>query len=105
MSNIKHKPIIKKGKEKLISWVRRNKLIVTPNTFTKIFDIPRIENPDFDFPNVGMPDLPTISRKMLLVDHTWDGEVECNKTHLNISTSFYSFFLVILYCLLSALLL
>ena len=79
MSNIKHKSVIKKEKEKLISWVRQTKLIVTPNTFTKIFDIPQIENPDFDFPNLVMPDSPTISREMLLANDTWNGEVECNK--------------------------
>ena len=75
MSNIKHKLVIKKGKEKLISWVRGKKLIMTPNTFTKKFYISRIENPDFNFPDVGMLDLPTISWEMLLAYDTWDGEV------------------------------
>ena len=58
------------------------KLIVTPDTFAKIFDIPRVENPDFAFSNVRMPDLPTISREMLLAGDTWNGEVQCNNTRL-----------------------
>ena len=82
MSNIKQKPVVEKGKEKIISWVKSKKLIVTLDTFAKIFNIPQIENPDFDFPDVEMPDLPTISQEMLLEDDTWDGEVQCNKTRL-----------------------
>ena len=70
MSNIKHKPVIEKGKEKIISWVRGKKLIMTLDTFAKIFDIPRVENSNFIFPNVRLPDLPTISREMLLAGDT-----------------------------------
>ena len=44
------------------------KLRVTPNTFAEIFEFLRIENPEFEFHNVGMPDLPTISRELLLGD-------------------------------------
>ena len=70
MSNIRHKPVIEKGKEKMVSWVRGTKLIVTPNTFADIFGIPRVENPDFAFPDVGQPDLATISRELLLEGDT-----------------------------------
>ncbi|GFY87682.1 hypothetical protein Acr_05g0013210 [Actinidia rufa] len=61
MSNIKHRPVTQKGKERMISWVKGKKLRVTPNTFAEIFEIPRVENPEFEFLDVGMPDLPTIS--------------------------------------------
>ena len=64
MSKIKHKSIIEKGKEKMISWVRGKKLVVTPNTFTKIFDIPWDENLDFSIPDVGMPNLSAISSRI-----------------------------------------
>ena len=47
MDNIKHRPMTEKGKERLISWVRGNKLRVTPDTFAEIFDISRVENPEF----------------------------------------------------------
>ncbi|GFY97576.1 hypothetical protein Acr_12g0001170 [Actinidia rufa] len=46
--------VIEKGKEKMISWVRGKKVVVTPNTFAEIFDIPHVENPDFAFPDVRM---------------------------------------------------
>ncbi|GFS36593.1 hypothetical protein Acr_00g0046860 [Actinidia rufa] len=57
MANIKHEPETEQGKEKLCSWVRGKKLKVTPDTFAEIFEIPREENPEFVFLNVGMPDL------------------------------------------------
>ena len=60
MANIKHRPVTEKGKERLVSWVRGKKLKVTPNTFAKIFQIPREENPEFEFPDIGMPDLATV---------------------------------------------
>ena len=47
MSNIKHKPVIEKEKEKMISWVRGKKVVMTPNIFAEIFNIPRVENLDF----------------------------------------------------------
>ncbi|GFS44283.1 argonaute family protein [Actinidia rufa] len=60
MANIKHESETEQGKEKLCSWVRGKKLKVTPDTFAEIFEIPREENPEFAFPNVGMPDLAAI---------------------------------------------
>ena len=66
MENIKHRPVTEKGREKLISWVRGKKLKVTPNTFAEIFGIPQKENPNFKFSDIGMPDLATISHKLLL---------------------------------------
>ncbi|GFY90890.1 hypothetical protein Acr_07g0010860 [Actinidia rufa] len=82
MANIKHEPETEQGKEKLCSWVRRKKIKVTPNTFADIFEIPREENPEFAFPNVGMPDLAVVSQELLLEGDEWDGEVQCNKTRL-----------------------
>ena len=61
-SILKHRPMIEKEKEMMISWVRGKKLRVTSDSFAEIFDIPRVENPEFEFPTVGMPNLPTISR-------------------------------------------
>ncbi|GFZ14665.1 hypothetical protein Acr_24g0008550 [Actinidia rufa] len=82
MANIKHEPETEQGKEKLCSWVRGKKLTVTPDTFAEIFEIPREKNPEFAFPNVGMPDLAVVSQELLLEGDEWDGEVQCNKTHL-----------------------
>ncbi|GFS38834.1 hypothetical protein Acr_00g0059720 [Actinidia rufa] len=80
MSNIKHKPVTKKGKERMIRWVMGKKLRVTPDTFAKIFEIPRVENSGFKFSNVGIP--PTIYHELLLGDDNWDGEMQCKKTRL-----------------------
>ncbi|GFS44270.1 hypothetical protein Acr_00g0089480 [Actinidia rufa] len=82
MANIKHEPETEQGKEKLCSWVREKKIKVTPDTFADIFEIPREENPEFAFPNVGMPDLAVVSQELLLEGDEWDGEVQCNKTRL-----------------------
>ncbi|XP_057491360.1 uncharacterized protein LOC130777084 [Actinidia eriantha] len=82
MANIKHEPETEQGKEKLCSWVRRKKLKVTSDTFAKIFEIPREENPEFVFPNVGMLDLVVVSQELLLEGDKWDGEVQYNKTRL-----------------------
>ncbi|GFZ03389.1 hypothetical protein Acr_16g0000130 [Actinidia rufa] len=82
MANIKHEPETEQGEEKLCSWVREKKLKVTPDTFAEIFEIPREENPEFVFPNVGMPDLAVVSQEFLLEGDEWDGEVQCNKIHL-----------------------
>ena len=32
------------GKEKLESWVRGTPIILTPNTFVQIYDVPKVEN-------------------------------------------------------------
>ncbi|GFZ18577.1 transmembrane protein, putative [Actinidia rufa] len=74
MVNIKDNPETEKGKEKLCSWVRGKKLKVTPDTFAEIFEIPREENPDFEFPDVGMSDLAVVSQELLLEGYIWDGE-------------------------------
>ena len=39
---------------------------VTPDTFAKIFKIPKEENPEFEFTDVGMPDLAVVSQELLL---------------------------------------
>ncbi|GFZ14661.1 hypothetical protein Acr_24g0008510 [Actinidia rufa] len=75
MANIKHEPETEQGKEKLCSWVRGKKIKVTPDTFANIFEIPREENPEFAFPNVGMPDLAVVvSQELLMEGDEWDGE-------------------------------
>ncbi|GFS40609.1 hypothetical protein Acr_00g0069520 [Actinidia rufa] len=43
-----------------------------PDTFTEVFGLPRVENLEFEFSDVGM----------LNLDAIWDGEVQCNKAHL-----------------------
>ena len=53
MENIKHNSETEKGKEKLCSWVRGKKLKVTPDTFVEIFEIPREDNSEFEFLNMG----------------------------------------------------
>ena len=73
MTNIKHKPMTEKGKERLISLVRGKKLKVSPDTFTEMIELPCVENPDYEFPDVGMPDLVTISHELLLEGDKWDG--------------------------------
>ena len=55
---------------------------VTLDTFAKIYGISHVENPEFELPDIGMPDLSTISYELLLGDDIWDGEVQCNKTRL-----------------------
>ncbi|GFZ18418.1 hypothetical protein Acr_27g0001570 [Actinidia rufa] len=82
MENIKDNLETEKGKEKLCSWARKKKLKVTPDIFVEIFEIPREENPDFEFSDVGMPNLSAVSQELLLEGDEWDGEVQCNKTRL-----------------------
>ena len=60
MANIKPRPMIKKGKKKLISWIRGKKLRVSPDTFAEIFEIPKVE-----FSDIGMLDLSTVSHELL----------------------------------------
>ncbi|GFY90855.1 hypothetical protein Acr_07g0010510 [Actinidia rufa] len=74
MANIKHTPETEKGKEKLCSWVRDKKLKVTLDTFAKIFEIPREDNPEFEFLDIGMPDLAVVSQELLLEGDEWDDE-------------------------------
>ena len=66
MANIKHRLVIEKGKERLISWVMGQKLKVSLDTFVEIFELPQVRNPGFELPNVGRPDLATISYELLL---------------------------------------
>ncbi|GFS46173.1 hypothetical protein Acr_00g0100590 [Actinidia rufa] len=93
MANIKDDPETKKGKEKLCSWVQEKKFKVTPNTFPEIFEIPREENSDFEFPDVGMPKLAVVLQELLLKGDEWDGKVQCNKTRqvLDFISIFMSF--------------
>ncbi|GFY91218.1 hypothetical protein Acr_07g0014140 [Actinidia rufa] len=42
----------------------------------------KVENPEFEFSDVGMPDLSTISHELLLEGDEWDGEVQCSKMRL-----------------------
>ena len=82
IAHIKHRLVTEKGKERLISWVKGKKLKVSPDTFAEIFELPRVENPDFEFPDVRMPDLATISHELRLEGDEWDGEVQYSKTRL-----------------------
>ncbi|GFZ14456.1 hypothetical protein Acr_24g0006460 [Actinidia rufa] len=82
MANIKHEPETEQGKEKLCSWVRGKKLKVTPDTFAEIFEISQEKNPEFAFPNVGMPDLAVVSQELLLEGDEWDGEGQRKKRKL-----------------------
>ncbi|GFZ03480.1 hypothetical protein Acr_16g0001040 [Actinidia rufa] len=72
MANIKNNPETEKGKKKLCSWIWGMKLKVTPNTFAEIFEITREENPEFEFPDVGMPDLAVVSQELMLDGDDWD---------------------------------
>ncbi|GFS32071.1 hypothetical protein Acr_00g0020660 [Actinidia rufa] len=82
LENIGIGPVTKKSKVKLISWVRDKNLKVSPDIFVEIFEIPRVENPEFEFSDVGMPNLLTVSHELLLEGDEWDGEVQCSKTRL-----------------------
>ncbi|GFZ05177.1 hypothetical protein Acr_17g0007490 [Actinidia rufa] len=82
MANIKYNPETEKGKEKLYSWVKGKKLKVTPDTFAEIYAIPREENPEFDFLDVGLLDVAAISHELLLEGDEWDEETQCNKIRL-----------------------
>ncbi|GFZ14636.1 hypothetical protein Acr_24g0008260 [Actinidia rufa] len=82
MANIKHELETEQGKEKLCSWVRGKKLKVTPDTFAEIFKIPREENPEFAFPNVGMPDLAVVSHELLLEGDEWDVSMNVARARL-----------------------
>ncbi|GFZ18286.1 hypothetical protein Acr_27g0000250 [Actinidia rufa] len=82
MANIKYKLVNGKGKERLTSWVRGKKLKVSPDTFVEVFGMPREENPEFELPDIGMPEMATISHELLLEGEEWDGDVQCNKTRL-----------------------
>ena len=55
---------------------------MTLGTFAEIFQISQEENPEFEFPDIGMPDLATVSHELLLEGDEWDGEVQCSKTRL-----------------------
>ena len=66
MANIKHRPVTEKGKERLVSWVRGKKLKVTPDTFFEIFEIPLEKNLEFEFLDIGMPNLATVFHELLL---------------------------------------
>ncbi|GFY85310.1 hypothetical protein Acr_04g0000480 [Actinidia rufa] len=78
MVNIKYNLETEKGKEKLYSWVRGKKLKVTPDTFVEIYAIPR----EFDFSDLGMPNVAAVSHELLLEGDEWDGEMQCNKIRL-----------------------
>ncbi|GFY97540.1 hypothetical protein Acr_12g0000810 [Actinidia rufa] len=73
MANIKQKSVTEKGKKRLVSWVRGKKLKITPDTFAKVFGLPHVENPEFEFSDVGMPDLDAISRELLIGSMSFTG--------------------------------
>ena len=50
-------PIAEKGNEKIVSWVRGKEMILTPDTFVHYFGLRRVENPDFEYPDVREPPL------------------------------------------------
>ncbi|GFS30359.1 hypothetical protein Acr_00g0011450 [Actinidia rufa] len=76
MANIKYNPVTKKGKERLTSWVWGKKLKVTLDMFAEVFGIPRKENPEFELPDIRMPNLATIFHELLLEGEEWDGEAK-----------------------------
>ncbi|GFS41392.1 hypothetical protein Acr_00g0074030 [Actinidia rufa] len=80
MVNIKYKPVIEKGKERFTSWVLGEK-VVTPDTFTEVFGIPREKKPKFKLLDIGMPDLVTISHELLLEGEEWNGEFAMGDWH------------------------
>ncbi|GFY90916.1 nucleosome assembly protein 1;2 [Actinidia rufa] len=82
MANVKHEPETEQGKEKLCSWVRGKKIKVTPDTFADIFRDSREENPEFAFPNVGMPDLAVVSQELLLEGDEWDVSMNVARARL-----------------------
>ncbi|GFZ05437.1 hypothetical protein Acr_17g0010090 [Actinidia rufa] len=86
MANIKYNPETEKGKEKLYNWVRGKKLKETSDTFAKIYAILRKENLEFDFPDLGMPDVAAVSHELLLEGDEWDGETSATRYVLRIST-------------------
>ncbi|GFS32708.1 hypothetical protein Acr_00g0024160 [Actinidia rufa] len=45
-------------------------------------EIEKEENPEFEFSDVGMPDLAMVSQELLLEGDEWDGKAQCNKTCL-----------------------
>ena len=55
---------------------------MSPDTFAEIFELLRVENPNFELLNVGMLDLATIFHELLLEGNEWNGEVQCSKTRL-----------------------
>ncbi|GFZ00922.1 hypothetical protein Acr_14g0005570 [Actinidia rufa] len=82
MANIMYNPVTEKGKERLTSWIRGKNLKVTPDTFVEIFQIPREENPEFELPIIGMPNLATIFHELLLEGEEWDIEGQMKKRRL-----------------------
>ena len=55
---------------------------ITLDTFDEIYGIPRVEKLEFEFLDVGMPNLDAIFQELLMGDDIWDGEVQCNKTRI-----------------------
>ncbi|GFY90866.1 hypothetical protein Acr_07g0010620 [Actinidia rufa] len=53
---------------------RRLDLVALENSGIRNFKIPREENPEFELPNIGMPDLAAISHELLMEWYEWDGE-------------------------------
>ena len=82
MANIKYKSATKRGKERLVRWVWGKKLKVTLDTFDEVFGISWEENLEFELSDIGMPNLATISHKLLLEEEECDGKVQCNKIRL-----------------------
>ncbi|GFS34082.1 hypothetical protein Acr_00g0032140 [Actinidia rufa] len=82
MANINYNPKIKKGKEKLCSCVRGKKLKVTLDTFVEIFEIPREDNPECEFLDVGMLDLAMVSQELLLEGDEWDVSMNTARARL-----------------------
>ena len=81
MANISS-PIAEKGNERIVSWVRGKEIILTPDTFAHYYGLGRVENPDFEYPDVGAPPLSIICNELLKRGETWDGEVQCSKQKL-----------------------
>ncbi|GFS35097.1 hypothetical protein Acr_00g0037810 [Actinidia rufa] len=59
MENISS-PIDEKGNTKIVSWVQGKEIILTPDSFAHYFRLRQVENPNFEYPDVGVPPLSNI---------------------------------------------
>ena len=81
MSNVSFS-VAEKGNERIVSWVRGKEIILTPDTFAHYYGLRRVDSPDFDYPDIGVPPLTVICKELLKSGETWDGVVHCSKQKL-----------------------
>ena len=82
MSNISA-PVTERGSEHIRSWVRGKEVILTPDTFVRYFGLRRVEDPKFDYPDLGAPSTQTLCEVLLNPGETWSGEGQCDKLKLH----------------------